>query len=426
MRRAAPRDQPGVGHRGPPAAAASQGPRPRPRARRDTLVLALSLSLTATRRAAHGLDDEAVGGRLAAVGAPRRGSARCCPLALAAAAILLFLYRVLPHAPPARTRTSGPARVVGRPRGSALVKLALELVLRAPRRTSARSTGRSGAAHGAAAASVYAASTRASSSAPSSRRSGRACTDDDGEVRRIVRRGANTCATLGALIFRPERLKPGARLVRARRERLEPVAGSAPTIPATRRSSMHADAHGHVRSAGSRSTVKRPSGRIASSARRAHPRTSSSTRATEREETGPAQAVPARGRSGATRAASASAASMCSAGHVVQALQEERRRRHAVVLEAASACAVPSTSALVGDRRMRTRRRSSCPAPTSTPRHPRHGLSWPAAPDERHHHPRPIVDDRAAGRGDHLVEDVERGADGRHPRIFSHCRRARG
>lgn len=58
-----------------------------------TTVLALSLSLTATRRAAAVLDDEAYGGWLAAL--LLEATAELLPLVFTAA-VILFLYRVLP------------------------------------------------------------------------------------------------------------------------------------------------------------------------------------------------------------------------------------------------------------------------------------------------------------------------------------------
>jgi membrane protein len=73
-----------------------------------TTVLALSLSLTATRRAAAVLDDEAYGGWLAAL--LLEATAELLPLVFTAA-VILFLYRVLPFDRP-RVRDIWPGALV--------------------------------------------------------------------------------------------------------------------------------------------------------------------------------------------------------------------------------------------------------------------------------------------------------------------------
>ena len=98
--RAAPRDQPGVGHPHAPAAAAAQGARPRARARRGTLLV---LSPRVHR-------DARGGGRWARAAGRSTSSATCCR-SLFTVGVVLFLYRVLPSPRP-KTREIWPGAVV--------------------------------------------------------------------------------------------------------------------------------------------------------------------------------------------------------------------------------------------------------------------------------------------------------------------------
>jgi membrane protein len=147
-----------------------------------TLVLLLSLSVTATHRAANFLDDKTAAGAAVSVLLDALGAV--LPFALAAA-VILFLYRVLPFERP-RTREIWPGAVV-----AALllgvVKVSLELYL--------GHLSNFGALYGSLGAFmalllfVYAAALVLVFGAEFASEWAR-LPDDDGEVRRIVRRGA--------------------------------------------------------------------------------------------------------------------------------------------------------------------------------------------------------------------------------------------
>ena len=99
--RAAPRDQPGVGHPHAPAAAAPQGARPRARARRGHSCSCSALALPPPAARPTGWATPA--GR-------STSSATCCRSSFTIG-VVLFLYRVLPSPRP-KTREIWPGAVV--------------------------------------------------------------------------------------------------------------------------------------------------------------------------------------------------------------------------------------------------------------------------------------------------------------------------
>jgi membrane protein len=154
-----------------------------------TLVLLLSLSVTATHKAANFLDDKTAVGAVVSVLLDALGAV--LPLALAAA-VILFLYRVLPLERP-RTRDIWPGAVVAALL-LGLVKVGLELYL--------GHLSNFGALYGSLGAFmalllfVYAAALVLVFGAEFASEWAR-LPGDDGEVRRIVRRGAARARRLG-------------------------------------------------------------------------------------------------------------------------------------------------------------------------------------------------------------------------------------
>jgi membrane protein len=154
-----------------------------------TLVLLLSLSVTATHRAANFLDDKTVAGAVVSVLLDAIGGV--LPLVLAAA-VILFLYRVLPLERP-RTRDIWPGAVVAALL-LGLVKVGLELYL--------SHLSNFGALYGSLGAFmalllfVYAAALVLVFGAEFASEWAR-LPGDDAEVRRLVRRGAARARRLG-------------------------------------------------------------------------------------------------------------------------------------------------------------------------------------------------------------------------------------